>query len=220
MKPIYEFKMRASRVIHSCVVENMDEPIHPQKLIDFIQIIETAINNLQYNGIIKSLSNSSQITVDFDECFVEALLAQGCGKQPMSILNKLKGIPNIRPDAMLTKDEANFCIEIEKTNKKTIWFDFIKFMMLIRAEVADFGVLLVPRNYAHAKGVWDLFKEARFYKHCLGQFAGVDEKLLSKIAIIGYSSETLFENKWLELDSSLITEIKNKASKAHRLQMS
>lgn len=45
-------------------------------------------------------------------------------------------------------------IEIEKGNKKAIWFDFIKNWIFIEAKKADVGVLICPVNYAHKHGVW------------------------------------------------------------------
>jgi len=102
-------------------------------------------------------------------------------------------------------------IEIAKSNKKTIWFDLIKILMVIGQNIGHFGLLVVPRNYAHKIGVWDLFREARYYKWCLAQFAKVDSCLLSKIAIIGYTQEARISGNWTKLDSSVVSSIKKQA---------
>jgi hypothetical protein len=59
--------------------------------------------------------------------------------------------------------------------------------MFVGPGIADFGLLLVPRNYAHKTGTWDLFRKAQYYRTCLLRFAKVEQNLLSKIAIIGYT---------------------------------
>ena len=119
--------------------------------------------------------------------------------------------PSIQPDGLLTKDNMTVAIEIEKSNKKTIWFDIIKIMMLVQQRAADFGLLMVPRNYAYRLGEWDLFKEARFYRWCLLRFAKVGPDLLSKLAILGYTQEVRIVSNWLRLDSATLTDIKGQA---------
>ncbi len=77
-------------------------------------------------------------------------------------------------------------VEIEKANKKTIWFDFIKLWMFIESKQAKAGILLCPQNYAHTHGVWNLYEEACRYKRYLKRFAGVVDEKLSLIGIVGY----------------------------------
>jgi len=126
-------------------------------------------------------------------------------------LGELGEIPSIHPDGLLTKGGVTVVIEVEKSNKKTIWFDIIKILMLVQQRVADFGLLLVPRNYAHRLGEWDLFKEARFYRWCLLRFAEVGAASLSKLAIMGYTQEVQIASEWVRLDSAALTDIKRQA---------
>jgi hypothetical protein len=113
----------------------------------------------------------------------------------------------------LSKDNLIVGVEIEKTSEKTIWFDLIKLMMLVEISVAKFGVLVVPRNYAHKISVWDLFEKARYYKWCLEKYAKVKHNLLSKIAIVGYTQEVRVSGKWKPFDHSVIQSIKEQARK-------
>ena len=134
-----------------------------------------------------------------------------CESQSIKKIKTLKDIPNIKPDGILSKGNTTFTVEIEKSNKKTIWFDFMKLMLLIGRQIADYGILVVPRNYAHKNGVWELFSEARYYRYCLSKFAKVDSELLSKIAIIGYTQESYISGKWQLMDASVINVIKEQA---------
>lgn len=211
--PPYSFQCRAVDIEHSCRHRNNREPTHPAKLVDLLKEVRNACETVKFNGIIKSPSNSFQIDLDFDLCWINTIASIGWEPQSLALLAELKDIPNIVPDAILSKKNSAVAVEIEKSNKKTIWFDLIKLMMLINRDVVGFGLLVVPRNYAHGGGVWNLFNEARYYRYCLSRFARVDERLLSKIAIVGYTQEAYVSKKWKLNSSSLITHVKKQAQK-------
>jgi hypothetical protein len=121
-----------------------------------------------FRGVIKSPVNNYQIDIsNFDSQLVKRASAVGWKEKPLPNLRELGDVPNIKPDALLTQDGVDIALEIEKSNEKTIWFDFIKLLMLIEKNVADFGLLVVPRNYAFRTGTWNLFDEARYYRCCL-----------------------------------------------------
>lgn len=188
----FKFECRALEVEHSCSHEEEKEPDHPTHLKTCINRVIGATEGMHFKGIIKSSSNSHQIDLDFDSMWIEKM--------------KSNGWRNTKP----SKDEEIF--EIEKSNKKTIWFDFIKILIFIGENKADFGILIVPKNYARKLGVWNLFDEARFYRYCLARFAKVDFNLLSKIAIIGYTQKVSIGGNWKLLDSFVFTDIKKQAS--------
>jgi hypothetical protein len=105
----------------------------------------------------------------------------------MSALGEDWGNP--KADFIVSPENMNkyrIVIEIEKANKKTIWFDFIKLWMFIESKQAEAGVLLCPVNYSHTHGTWNLFDEACRYKRYLGRFAEVAKEKLNLIAIVGY----------------------------------
>jgi hypothetical protein len=172
-----------------------------------------------FSSEIKSSANSNQINSHFDPIWMEKVGTAGWKKTDLSNIRKLHDIsnidiPNIQPDYFLTQGNVTAIIEIEKSNEKTIWFDFMKILMLVGPGIVDFGLLLVPRNYAHKTGVWNLFEKARYYRSCLLRFAKVDQNLLSKIAIIGYRQEANISGQWLKLDSSVVINIKKLAQKS------
>ena len=208
----FQFRCRAVDIEHSCRHRSEKEPYHPPKLLKCVESIVEATQGMLFHGIIKSAANNFQIDFDyFDSSWIKAVNAAGWkSKSPRNLVN-LQGIPNIQPDAILSEDNVTVAVEIEKTNKKTIWFDLMKIMLLIGQGVIDFGILVVPRNYAHKIGVWDLFSEARYYRWCLAEYAKVEHNLLSKIAIIGYTQEAYISDNWTRLDSSVVKRIKGQA---------
>ena len=207
----FKFNCRAVNVEHSCRYKNENEPNHQPELLRCIERIVEATQGMPYNGIIKSSANSYQIDFDFDSSWIKVVNDADWKSKTLNNLQDLRGIPNIKPDTLLFKDDITVTVEIEKSNKKTIWFDIIKIMMLIGQGLSKYGVLVTPRNYAHKIGVWDLFNEARYYKWCFVQYAKVEHNLLSKIAIIGYTQEAKIDGNWKQLDSSIVKSIKEKA---------
>lgn len=207
----YTFKCRALNMEHSCRHKNETYPRHPPKLLKCIEDVIEATEAMSFKGIIKSSKNNYQIDFDFDKCWIQAMNIVGWESQSAKKLTSLRDIPNIKPDGILENNNVIVTVEIEKSNKKTIWFDFMKLTLLIGRQIADYGILVVPRNYAHKNGIWDLFFEARYYRYCLAKFAKVDEELLSKIAIIGYTQESYGVKKWQQMDASIINSIKEQA---------
>jgi hypothetical protein len=211
----FKFKCRATNVKHSCCYADDKEPHHPSKLAKCIADMAEAMQGMLFHGLIKSPVNSYQIDFsNFDAKWINKAAKIGWELGPLPNLKELSDIPNIRPDALLTRGKANIAVEIEKSNEKTIWFDFIKLLMLIEQNIAHFGILTVPRNYAFRTGTWDLFGEARYYRWCLARFAKVDPGLLSKLAILGYTQEVHTPSGWVNLDDSIIKNIKEQA-RAH-----
>jgi hypothetical protein len=208
----FQFRCRATEIQHSCAYEKETEPVHPSELLGCVANAIKAIEMMQFTGTIASAANSYQINTDFDTAWI-AGMAKVADWQiaPLPAFGELGEIPSIQPDGLLTKHGVAVAIEVEKSNKKTIWFDIIKILMLVEQHIADFGILLVPRNYAHKLGEWDLFREARFYRWCLLRFARVNPGLLSKLAIIGYTQEAHIAGSWMRLNSAALTDIKRQA---------
>jgi len=209
----FNVQCRAVGIEHSCCHKNNKEPTHPAKLLGLLKEVTNACETMRFDGMIKSVRNNFQIDFDFDSCWLRTMNSIGWEPQPFDMLQELEDIPNIIPDGIISKGHSTIAIEIEKSNKKTIWFDLIKLMMLINQDVVDFGLLVVPRNYAHRLGVWNLFNEARYYRYCLSRFAKVDEQLLSKIAIVGYTQEARVSGRWTAINSSVVNNIKQHARK-------
>jgi len=207
----FQFKCRAINIEHSCRHGGEKEPQHPPKLCECIADVVKATQGMLFHGIIKSPANNYQIDVRaFDSKWIETMEAAGWKRKLLPNFKELN-LPEVRPDALLTQDNVNIAIEIEKSNEKTVWFDFIKLLMLIGQDRAHFGLLVVPKNYAFRAGKWSLFNETRYYRWCLVRFAKVDPCLLSKIAIIGYTQEVYISGRWTELDKFVMRNIKEQA---------
>jgi len=207
----FQFECRATDIEHSCRYGNEEEPYHPPELCKCIESVVEATQGMLFHGVIKSRVNNYQVNVSaFDSKWIEKMETAGWKRKPLPSLKELS-LPKIKPDALLTQDNVDAALEIEKSNEKTVWFDFMKLLMLIGQDIAHFGLLVVPRNYAFKAGTWNLFDEARYYRWCLTQFAKVDPGLLSKIAIIGYTQEVNISGSWIRLDSSAVKSIKEQA---------
>jgi len=104
-------------------------------------------------------------------------------------------------------DDVSYYMEIEKSNKKTLWFDYIKILTKLEEDSNGRGIIMCPTNYAHKVGVWNLYKEAVLYKNHLKRvFSG---NTLNRVAVIGYTQYAYLDGKWKEYDSNIIRRIKS-----------
>ncbi len=96
--------------------------------------------------------NQGQMVSDFDVKLEQAL--HELGAAPYS----LRTPPEIRQelDFAFTFDRRSVAVEIEKSNREKILRDILKCHMYLHAG-ADFALLVLPRNYPHKLGVWNLF---------------------------------------------------------------
>ena len=107
--------------------------------------------------------------------------------------------------------EANngdtYFIEIEKSNKKTIWFDYIKLLTLIQDHSDSYGIILCPKNYAHKVGTWNLFREAIAYKSHLTRV--FKSSSLDRVYVIGYTQYALLDDSWVKFSPETVLRIKD-----------
>lgn len=155
------------------------------------RVLADHLRNLHYSGTMRQ-TNSNQLDVDLDERLCAALEKRGwrCDKNPRIDMTALaEDWGRKKADAILTYDsnsQERVVIEIEKSNMKTIWFDFIKLWMFIEAGQGSVGLILCPVNYAHKLDVWDLYEEACRYKRYFHRFAGVPKEKLGLIGLVGF----------------------------------
>ncbi len=97
-------------------------------------------------------------------------------------------------------------LEIEKTNKKTLWFDYVKILTKLADDSAGLGVVLCPSNYAHQVGVWNLYKEAVAYKGHLRRLFGGE--LVDRVGVVGYTQYALIGGEWVAFNSHIIKRLK------------
>ncbi len=193
------------------------------EIIDCNNQIVTATNkfkqllkNLRYSGTLRE-NNSRQLDIHFDEALFKKLRECGWSYSENPFID-IRTIGNEwgkpKSDIIIRPKDLYNCpvvVEIEKANKKTIWFDFIKLWMFIEAKQAKAGILLCPLNYSHRHGVWNLFEEARSYKNYLRRFAGVKKEKLKVVSIIGYQQMICIDNKFQNWDNNQYNRLKGNA---------
>ncbi|EMA8957704.1 hypothetical protein KW489_18120 [Vibrio fluvialis] len=109
--------------------------------------------------------------------------------------------------AFEAKNGQTYFIEIEKTNKKTIWFDYVKLLTLIQANEGSCGIIICPKNYAHKVGTWNLFKEAVAYKSHLARV--FQSSSLERVYVIGYTQYAYLDESWMNFTPETVSRIKN-----------
>jgi hypothetical protein len=126
--------------------------------------------------------NQGQMTADFDTRLQSALLAAGAEdcklKLPSNISQEL--------DFAFSFCEKKVAVEIEKANREKILRDLLKSHMYLHSG-ADFALIVLPRNYPHTLGIWDLFAfgSAR-YNECLKYGLGTPNTL-GRVLLVGYT---------------------------------
>lgn len=101
-----------------------------------------------------------------------------------------------------------YFIEIEKSNKKTIWFDFVKLLTQINDYERSYGIILCPSNYAHKVGSWDLFKEAVAYKSHLARVFQTSS--LDRVYVVGYTQYACLDKSWEKFTPETVGKIKTR----------
>jgi hypothetical protein len=135
--------------------------------------------------------NQGQMESDFDdqlEAELQRLGATQCDCQMSS------RVPQ-QLDFTFNFAGKSVAVEIEKANREKILRDILKSHMYLSAG-ADFAVIGLPRNYAHTRGIWDLFDFGISRLSECGTYGFGRPELLSRILLLGftqYDAETGFE---------------------------
>ncbi len=173
---------------------------------DFIGITRI-FEDMEFSVTIKK-TNSKQLDSNIDERIVEQL------SQHFKV-TKLKSELQVQADGEKVGEldivfhdaDISYYMEVEKSNKKTLWFDYIKILTKLAEDPKAKGIIMSPTNYAHKVGVWNLYKEAVLYKKHLKRVFGGDA--LNRVAVIGYTQYAHLDGHWKEYDSDIIQRIKN-----------
>lgn len=129
-----QLRFRISAVEHSCAYQSEKEPTHDQAFCACITEFISVSEGCKFDGYIKGQANSYQLTSNLDDQIIGCL---GWDHSELRPDKELGQLPGIKPDALLKYGRSRILLEVEKTNKKTIWFDLIKMIMLIRAHAAE-----------------------------------------------------------------------------------
>jgi len=125
--------------------------------------------------------NQGQMVSDFDFALKQALLA--CGATTC----KLPLPPDVPQelDFAFVLGERSVAVEIEKANREKILRDILKCHMYLHAG-ADFALVVLPKNYPHTHGVWNLFEfGVRRFGECQKYGFGTPDKL-GRILLLGF----------------------------------
>jgi hypothetical protein len=181
--------------------------IETDKSNKLISFIANDLSNLEFDIRVKK-TNSNQLDSNID----------------LVIENKLSKLSEILPKksriieaggekigkldiAIIASNGLTYFIEIEKSNKKTLWFDYVKLLTLIKSKPNSYGIIICPKNYAHKTDVWNLYSEAVKYKAHLARV--FDSSALERIFIIGYTQYAYLEDTWKPFSTSVVQKIKN-----------
>lgn len=126
--------------------------------------------------------NQGQMTADFDDQLENALHAAGAERVHLQLH---RDIPH-ELDFAFSYQAKTVAVEIEKANREKILRDLLKSHMYLNSG-ADFALIVLPRNYPHTLGMWDLFDfGVKRYWECLNCGMGTPESL-GRVLLVGYT---------------------------------
>lgn len=126
--------------------------------------------------------NQGQMTSDFDSRLLEAFLAAGAEDANLPLPPE---IPQ-ELDFSFRFGGKSVAVEIEKANREKILRDLLKSHMYLHCG-ADFALIVLPRNYPHSHGIWDLFDFGCARLSECRQYGFGTEQGLSRIGLVGYT---------------------------------
>jgi hypothetical protein len=136
--------------------------------------------------------NQGQMDSDFDDKLEAALLSRDA--TPTNLILPA-GAPQ-ELDFAFTFGGRSVAVEIEKANREKILRDILKSHIYLHAG-ADFALVVLPRNYAHKLGVWNLFKfGVELFDECGTYGFGTPDKL-GRIALLGFEQYEASMNRLL-----------------------
>jgi hypothetical protein len=126
--------------------------------------------------------NQGQMRADLDDALKISLLTAGANDCPFPLPREIAQ----ELDFTFAFHGRTVAVEIEKANREKILRDLLKSHMYLN-HGADFALIVLPRNYPHALGIWDLFSfgVAR-YRECLKYGLGTPESL-GRVLLVGYT---------------------------------
>jgi hypothetical protein len=182
--------------------------IETESQLGFALNIARLISDMEFS-ITVGKANSRQITSDIDSRISRKLEAEYQLISKKHDLSVCANNTHIGEVDLAVKDVSNgdiAYIEIEKTNKKTLWFDYVKLLSKIGDQPSSVGIVICPRNYAHKIGVWDLYQDAIIYRNHLARLSRNEN--LSRIAVIGYIQMAYVDEQWQEIGPEVVQRLK------------
>ncbi len=129
--------------------------------------------------------NSNSFTSDFDSRLQKKLTELGGEIIDIPIVDDLEK----KYDFALDINNDRVVVEIEKTNREKILYDLLKCHIYLKSG-ASLVMLFLPKNYAHSKGIWNLFETGKIrYSQCLKYGFG-HTSYFKSILLVGYEMFT------------------------------
>lgn len=174
-----------------------------------LQNLLTSLDRIDFTLQVNDPSkNSGQMVSDFDDKFQKALLSNGAVDHRLSLPLDIRQ----ELDFSITYQGHSIAVEIEKTNREKILRDILKCHMYLH-QGADFSLVVLPTNYPHTQGMWDLFRfGSGAFGQCMKYGFGTSDKL-ERILLLGY---TQYDNSTQRpLDTETRQRMRESAKKAH-----
>jgi hypothetical protein len=183
--------------------------VETESQLGFALNVVSLISGLKFS-INVGKANSKQITSDIDERISRRLKEKYqpiSGKEELSVYAESSHIGAV--DLAFSDNENGVIayIEIEKTDKKTLWFDYVKLVSKIGNDPSRIGIVICPKNYAHRRGTWDLYQEALVYRNHLARLSHSNS--FNRIAVIGYLQLAYIDKEWKEFSPEVIKRLKD-----------
>jgi hypothetical protein len=142
------------------------------------------LGRVDFNFVVTNpAANQGQLTSNFDAALESAITNLGSA----SIDLKLPVEISQRFDFAFSFNDCSVAVEIEKTNREKILRDLLKCHMYLSSG-ANFCLVVLPRNYPHKLGVWDLYSfGVQQFKACLRYGFGTPDKL-ERILLLGFET--------------------------------
>ena len=151
-------------------------------------------------------TNQGQLSCDFDKRLEEAILERGALRRHLN----LSAFGQQLDFAFEIGGEV-VAVEVEKANREKILRDILKAHMYLHSG-ADCALIVLPRNYAHSGGIWDLYDfGVQRFNECRKYGFGRPE-LLERILILGftqYDAETgkVIDTAWRQRVRQMAREV-------------
>lgn len=171
--------------------------------------VTRCISDLKFDVTVGK-KNSKQITSNIDSNISKRLSEKYeliSDKSKLSVYAENERIGEVDLSFNDTQNGTVAYIEIEKSNKKTLWFDFVKLISKVEGHPNRVGIVICPKNYAHRLGTWNLYHEAVLYHKHLARLSNNDN--LNQIAVIGYLQFAYLDGGWKEFSPEVIKRLKD-----------
>lgn len=162
---------------------------------DHLSPLVDDIDRLQFTlRVADGAVNQGQMDSDFDARLEDAFTARGSKRFHLKIP---AGVPQ-KVDFAFSYRGKSIAVEVEKANREKILRDILKGHMYLHCG-ADFAVIVLPRNYPHKLGIWNLFDfGVQRLSECRTYGFGTPDRL-DRIAMLGFTQHELATDELLSV---------------------